>query len=67
MKIELGVRTYQYKHTKNQFFYLTLNGSQIGGVMFSLREAQDKIESIKRGEPLYDSDRKKAEVVPTGT
>lgn len=39
------------KHLGINFYYITLNGTQIGSVYFSLKEVEAAIESIKRGDP----------------
>jgi hypothetical protein len=49
-KCYLGLRTYHYdKGVPRTFWFVTLNGRQIGSVCFSLQEALDSIELIKSG------------------
>lgn len=52
----LSYKVYEYKQkgSKSGFkaFYLTLNGIQFGPIHFSLREINESIEKLKRGEKI---------------
>lgn len=41
--MKLGVKVYEYPHSKTKFYYLTLNGVQFGSVMFSQREVDERM------------------------
>jgi len=50
----LGYKVYtnpKFPQHINTCYYLTLNGVQIGGVLFSMRAVLEAMEKVKRGEP----------------
>lgn len=46
--MKLGIKKYTYDGG-NTFYYITLNGRQIGPVYFSEQAVLDQIEAIKSG------------------
>lgn len=48
--MELTVKEYKYNHNKNKiglrYFYLQLNGIQIGRVLFSKEEVQTEVKRL---------------------